>query len=145
LIAAGGVVVVSAFSRFVREGIGTPVPLAAPEHLVVGGIYRYVRNPMYVSGQAILLGQTLVLGQPKLLLYAAAAGVPAASFVHWYEEPTLRRRFDAEYEAYRQAVPGWLPRLRPWKGPDTPSPVRRASDSTAIDDFYRRRVPISPR
>jgi protein-S-isoprenylcysteine O-methyltransferase Ste14 len=97
------------------EGFGTPVPVAAPDRLVVGGLYRYLRNPMYVAGLAVMVGQALLLGQLGLLLYAAAFWLIAASFVRWYEEPTLTRRFGADYEDYRRAVPAWWPRLRPWK------------------------------
>ncbi len=115
LIAAGAIVLIQAFVRFVVEGLGTPMPVAAPERLVVGGLYRHVRNPMYLALLAVVVGQALVLGQLVLLLYAAVAGVVVAAFVHWYEEPHLTRRFGAEYEAYRRAVPAWWPRLRPWK------------------------------
>jgi protein-S-isoprenylcysteine O-methyltransferase Ste14 len=114
LIAAGVVVLVEAFVRFVVEGVGTPAPVAPTEHLVVGGLYRYVRNPMYLAVAAIIVGQALALGRLVLLLYAAVFGVAVATFVHGYEEPTLRRRFGAEYEAYRRAVPAWWPRRRPW-------------------------------
>jgi protein-S-isoprenylcysteine O-methyltransferase Ste14 len=112
LVAAGVAVLLHAFGRFVVEGIGTPAPVAPTEHLVVGGLYRYVRNPMYVAVAATIVGQALLLGRPVLLLYAAAFGAVVAAFVHWYEEPTLRRRFGAEYDAYREAVPAWWPRLR---------------------------------
>jgi protein-S-isoprenylcysteine O-methyltransferase Ste14 len=115
LIAAGLVVLVQAFVRFVVEGIGTPAPVAPTEHLVVGGLYRYVRNPMYVAVTAIIVGQALVLGRPALLLYAAAFVAVTATFVRLYEEPVLRQRFGAEYDAYRRAVPGWWPRRRPWR------------------------------
>jgi protein-S-isoprenylcysteine O-methyltransferase Ste14 len=115
LIAAGLVVVVHAFARFVVEGIGTPAPLAPTEHLVVGGLYRHVRNPMYLAVAAIIIGQALVLGRPGLLLYAAAFVAVTGAFARWYEEPVLRERFGAEYEAYRRAVPGWWPRRRAWR------------------------------
>jgi protein-S-isoprenylcysteine O-methyltransferase Ste14 len=114
LIAAGLVVLVQAFVRFVVEGVGTPAPIAPTEHLVVGGLYRHVRNPMYLAVAAVIVGQALVLGRPALLLYAAAFVAVTAIFVRLYEEPTLRGRFGAEYEAYRRAVPGWWPRLHPW-------------------------------
>jgi protein-S-isoprenylcysteine O-methyltransferase Ste14 len=114
LIAAGVAVLLSAFARFVTEGIGTPAPVAPTERLVVGGLYRYVRNPMYIAVAATVVGQALLLGRPILLVYAAAFAVAVASFVHWYEEPTLRRRFGEEYDAYRRAVPGWWPRRTPW-------------------------------
>jgi protein-S-isoprenylcysteine O-methyltransferase Ste14 len=81
---------------------------------VMGGLYRYVRNPMYVGVIATILGQALILGRPVLLVYAAGFWLLVASFVRFYEEPTLRARYGAEYDAYRRGVPGWLPRLRPW-------------------------------
>jgi protein-S-isoprenylcysteine O-methyltransferase Ste14 len=115
LLAAGLFVLVQAFVRFVVEGIGTPAPVAPTEHLVVGGLYRHVRNPMYLALGAIVTGQALILGRPALLLYAAAFVATTATFVRLYEEPALRRQFGAEYEAYRRAVPGWRPRLRPWR------------------------------
>ena len=69
---------------------------------------------MYLAVGATIVGQALALGQPALLLYAAAFAVAVVSFVHWYEEPTLRRRFGEQYEAYRRAVPVWWPRREPW-------------------------------
>jgi protein-S-isoprenylcysteine O-methyltransferase Ste14 len=115
LLAAGVAVLLQAFARFVVEGLGTPAPVAPTERLVVGGLYRYVRNPMYLAVAATIVGQALALGQPILLLYAAAFAVAVAAFVHWYEEPTLRRQFGQQYEAYRLAVPAWWPRREPWK------------------------------
>lgn len=112
LLVAGGVVLVQAFARFVVDGRGTPAPVAPTEHLVVGGLYRYVRNPMYVAVVAAIVGQALVFGQLGLLAYAAVVWAACAAFVRWYEEPALRRRFGAEYDAYRRAVPAWWPRLR---------------------------------
>jgi protein-S-isoprenylcysteine O-methyltransferase Ste14 len=120
LCLAGGVVLVQAFARFVVEGVGTPAPVAPTDRLVVGGAYRYVRNPMYLAVLALVLGQGLVLGQPVLFLYGAVFLVVTATFVHFYEEPTLRRQFPEDYERYRQAVPGWLPRLHPYVPVDRP-------------------------
>jgi len=116
LIAGGVAFLLQAFTRFVLEGIGTPAPVAPTERLVVGGVYRYVRNPMYLAVGAIITGQALLFGRPGLLLYAAAFGAVVFCFVHLYEEPTLRDRFGRDYDAYRRAVPGWLPRLTPWRG-----------------------------
>jgi protein-S-isoprenylcysteine O-methyltransferase Ste14 len=110
---AGAAVLVRAFASFVLEGSGTPAPIAPTQRLVVGGLYRYVRNPMYLAVIATILGQALILGRPVLLLYAAGFWLLVASFVHFYEEPTLRERYGSEYDAYRRAVPGWVPRLRP--------------------------------
>jgi protein-S-isoprenylcysteine O-methyltransferase Ste14 len=115
LLAAGLFALVQAFVRFVVEGLGTPAPIAAPERIVVGGMDRYVRNPMYVAILTVIVGQALILGQLVLLPYAAAFWVITAAFVRWYEEPALTRRFGPDYEAYRRAVPAWRPRLRPWE------------------------------
>ena len=122
LFAAGVVVLLQAFARFVVEGVGTPAPVAPTERLVVGGLYRYVRNPMYLAVAATIVGQALALGQPILLPYAAAFAVAVAAFVHWYEEPTLHRRFGEQYEVYRRAVPAWWPRREPWKAGNVDHP-----------------------
>jgi protein-S-isoprenylcysteine O-methyltransferase Ste14 len=110
-IAAGSAVLVEAFARFVIEGIGTPAPVAPTRNLVVGGLYRFVRNPMYLAVGSVILGQAAVLGSWILVAYAALFGVTVWSFVHWYEEPALRRRFGASYEEYLRTVPGWWPRV----------------------------------
>jgi protein-S-isoprenylcysteine O-methyltransferase Ste14 len=114
LLAAGSAALLHAFWRFVVEGLGTPAPVAPTERLVVGGLYRHVRNPMYLAVGATIVGQALLLGRPVLLLYAAAFAVAVVAFVHRYEEPTLMRQFGEQYEAYRQAVPAWWPRREPW-------------------------------
>jgi protein-S-isoprenylcysteine O-methyltransferase Ste14 len=124
LLAAGTVVLVHAFARFVVEGLGTPAPIAPTQRLVVGGPYRYVRNPMYLAVTTVIVGQALVLSQPGLLGYAATVGGVMAAFAHGYEEPTLRRQFGARYEAYRRAVPAWWPRRHPWQ-PDQPGQPAR--------------------
>jgi protein-S-isoprenylcysteine O-methyltransferase Ste14 len=110
LAGAGVVVLVQAFVRFVVEGIGTPAPVAPTAELVVGGLYRYVRNPMYLAVLAIIVGQALLLGQLVLLAYGALVAVAFVAFVHFYEEPTLHRQFGAQYDDYRATVPGWWPR-----------------------------------
>jgi protein-S-isoprenylcysteine O-methyltransferase Ste14 len=115
LVGVGVVVLVQAFVHFVVEGVGTPAPVAPTERLVVGGLYRHVRNPTYLAVSAVIVGQALALAQPLLLLYALAFAVAVAGFVHWYEEPTLRRRYGEEYETYRRAVPAWWPRRAPWQ------------------------------
>jgi protein-S-isoprenylcysteine O-methyltransferase Ste14 len=76
---------------------------------------------MYLAMAAAVAGRACVLGQPKLLLYPVIAALPVASFVRFYEEPTLARRFGADYEEYRGNVPAWLPRLRPWQPAARPS------------------------
>ena len=109
-LVAGAAVLLDAFARFVVEGVGTPAPVAPTEKLVVGGLYRYVRNPMYLAVAGVILGQAAVLGRWLLVVYAVAYGATVWSFVHWYEEPTLRRQFGTEYEDYLRTVPGLWPR-----------------------------------
>lgn len=114
LIATVGIaLLVRCFADFVAAK-GTPVPVAPTKRLVVGGLYRYVRNPMYVAVVAIVLGQTLWHGSWWVLAYGVAAWALTASFVRFYEEPTLRRQFGRDYDTYRRAVPAWIPRLRAW-------------------------------
>jgi protein-S-isoprenylcysteine O-methyltransferase Ste14 len=111
LIAAGSIVLLHAFARFVLEGIGTPAPIAPTEHLVISGAYRYVRNPMYLAVGSVILGQALVLGQTVLLAWLAGFGLMVEVFVRLYEEPTLTDRFGVEYARYCETVPRWRPRL----------------------------------
>ena len=114
MLVAGTIVLVSAFARFVTEGSGTPAPVAPTQRLVIGGLYRNVRNPMYVAVLATIVGQALFLGRVALLPYGAVVAIAFVVFVHLYEEPALLRTFGEDYEEYRRAVPGWWPRLRPW-------------------------------
>jgi protein-S-isoprenylcysteine O-methyltransferase Ste14 len=116
LIAGGLGVLVHAYARFALDGIGTPSPMAPPRELVVTGAYRHVRNPMYVATAAVVVGEGLLLRQPILLVAAAVYCAALALLGRRYEEPLLRRRFGPAYDAYRAAVPGWVPRLRPWRG-----------------------------
>jgi protein-S-isoprenylcysteine O-methyltransferase Ste14 len=113
LIVAGLVPLVHAFTQFARAG-GTPMPLAPTQRLVVTGFNRYVRNPMYVGLMLAIVGQALLFGSPALLLYAALVWIATASFVRWYEEPTLVGQFGTQYDEYRRNVRAWVPRLRPW-------------------------------
>ncbi|HEU5473906.1 MAG TPA: isoprenylcysteine carboxylmethyltransferase family protein [Actinophytocola sp.] len=115
LVAGGAAVVGDAFVRFVRDGRGTPAPVAPTERLVVGGLYRFVRNPMYVGVVTAIVGQALLLGRLSVWLYAGLAWLVMAAFVRWHEEPNLRARFGIDYEAYKHAVPAWVPRTRPWE------------------------------
>lgn len=118
LTIAGASVLVHAFTRFVVEGLGTPAPVAPTAHLVVGGLYRYLRNPMYLAVVAAIVGQAMLLWQPVLLPYAVLVAAAFVLFVLGYEQPALRRQFGDQYAAYQRAVPGWWPRLRPWRPGD---------------------------
>jgi|SRR5829696_801223 len=122
LLMAGIAVLVEAFARFVFEGLGTPSPIAPTDRLVVGGLYRYVRNPMYVAVLVAIVGQAFWFGQPVLFGYAGLVWAAVMSFVRWYEEPHLAERYGGSYRVYRDAVPGWIPRVRPWRpNSDIPS------------------------
>ena len=110
LTLAGAAVLLDAFARFALQGLGTPAPIAPTERLVVEGLYRRVRNPMYLAVTTTILGQWLLLGRPVLLAYALVFIAVTYSFVRGYEEPTLAARYGEEYERYRAAVPGWWPR-----------------------------------
>jgi protein-S-isoprenylcysteine O-methyltransferase Ste14 len=113
LIVAGLIPPAHAFVQFVKAG-GTPMPIAPTQRLVVTGFNRFVRNPMYLGLITAIAGQALVFGNWWLLLYAAAFWLITASFVRFYEEPTLVREYDGEYETYRRNVHAWLPRWSPW-------------------------------
>jgi protein-S-isoprenylcysteine O-methyltransferase Ste14 len=115
LVVVAVVVLTRAFVRFVTEGSGTPAPVAPTERLVIGGEYRFVRNPMYVAVIGAVLGQAMIFGSLPLLVYAAIVWAVMAAFVRWYEEPTLLESYGEEYQRYREAVPAWVPRLSPWR------------------------------
>jgi protein-S-isoprenylcysteine O-methyltransferase Ste14 len=101
---------------FAMRGRGTPAPIDPPRELVVAGVYRYVRNPMYIGVLSMLVGEAVLYRADVLLGYAAALFLAFHLFVVAYEEPTLRRKFGASHERYCASVPRWLPRLRPWNG-----------------------------
>jgi protein-S-isoprenylcysteine O-methyltransferase Ste14 len=100
----------SAFN-FTFLGKGTPAPIAPPKTLVIRGLYRFVRNPMYIGAIFILLGETLLFGSILVLAYAALRVLLWHRFVVSYEEPRLRTRFGEAYERYCSSVPRWLPRF----------------------------------
>ena len=104
---------VAPFVWFVVEGIGVPFPTDPPSSrkVMVGGPYRYVRNPMYVGYFVAIIGLALFLSRAVLLIYALVLLIALMAFVHWWEEPTMTKRFGQEYEAYCQQVPGWWPRV----------------------------------
>jgi len=112
LTAAGAAVLLHAFARFVLDGLGTPAPVAPTERLVITGLYRHVRNPMYLAVTATILGQAVLLARPVLLAWAIVFAAVTYAFVRGHEEPALRARYGEEYDRYREAVPGWWPRMR---------------------------------
>jgi len=119
LLVVGSAALLECFFRFAWTGLGTPVPIAPTRRLIVTGLYRHVRNPMYFSVITIVLGEALLLSDPRLLLYGAAVWTLFHLFVLAYEEPTLREQFPEDYARYTRAVPRWLPRLSPWRDDDS--------------------------
>ncbi|HEX4593329.1 MAG TPA: isoprenylcysteine carboxylmethyltransferase family protein [Bryobacteraceae bacterium] len=115
LILAGVPMLLDSFARFAIQGLGTPAPVFPTRHLVVQGLYRYVRNPMYVALVVVVLGQTLLFGSVDLLEYDAILWLGFHVFVLAYEEPTMRATFGDEYKTFCANVPRWIPRLRPWE------------------------------
>ena len=100
------------FARFALEGLGTPAPVFPTRHLVITGLYRYVRNPMYIAVIAVITGQGLLFANPRVLEYGAWIWLGFHTFVIGYEEPTLRGTFGAEYEVFCRSVSRWIPRIR---------------------------------
>ena len=113
LVTVALVALVECFARFALIGRGVPAPVAPTQTLIVSGLYRHCRNPMYLCVVAAILGQALVLGSRSLLAYAGAVWTVFHLFVLVYEEPTLARQFH-NYGEYKTHVPRWRPRLRPW-------------------------------
>lgn len=112
VIALGLPLLVTCIWEFAHFGRGTLAPLDPPRDLVVRGLYRYVRNPMYLSVALILSGELLLTRSKPLLGYAAAWLLVVNLFVIGYEEPALRRRFGASYVRYTERVGRWLPSFR---------------------------------
>jgi AhpD family alkylhydroperoxidase len=138
LICAGLIPIVQSFIEFTRAD-GTPVPVASPPRLVVRGFYRYVRNPIYVGFLAVLIGEVLLFGPPGLLEYSAVAWGIGAAAVRFYEEPTLARKFGAEYRDYRRAVRAWVPRLHPWTPGEPAGPAEHEEAGDRSSSASQRR------
>jgi protein-S-isoprenylcysteine O-methyltransferase Ste14 len=116
LVVPGIIGLLDSFARFALRGLGTPAPVFPTKHLVVSGLYRYVRNPMYVAVAMTILGQALLFGSVALVAYGGVVWLLFHLFVLTYEEPKLRRSFPSEYRSFCAEVPRWIPRLTPWKG-----------------------------
>jgi len=115
LITLGVIGLLDSFVRFALQGVGTPAPVFPTSHLVVTGLYGYVRNPMYVAVVSTILGQALILGNVTLLEYGGLVWLLFHVFVLIYEEPTLRASFGSEYKSFCAEVPRWIPRFTPWR------------------------------
>ena len=110
-IAIGTAGYLSCAWNFAYRGLGTPAPLDPPKTLIVQGLNRYIRNPMYVSVLLVILGQAALFRAPLLVLYGAFMWTCAHLFVVFYEEATLRKTFGPQYDEYRKRVPRWMPKF----------------------------------
>lgn len=117
LVFLGLIAVVESFARFVWKGFGTPAPVAPPTKLVVTGLYRRVRNPIYAGLVAIIIGEALILGDERLLVYAAILWLFFHVWVLVIEEPGLDSSFGEEFATFKANVLRWVPRLIPLPGP----------------------------
>jgi len=97
---------------FTVSGKGTPAPIAAPRTLVVRGLYRYLRNPMYVGVLSVVIGEALLFESVALFIYALLLFPAFHMFVVFYEERVLRRQFGASYQHYCESVSRWVPSFR---------------------------------
>lgn len=115
-LAIGANIAALCFTHFIRSGRGTPAPFDAPRRLVVTGPYRYVRNPMYVGTGLFIAGFAILFWEfsATLLWYAIGIAVAVNLFILLYEEPALRRKFNADYRDYCRNVRRWIPKTRPW-------------------------------
>lgn len=109
LLVLGGAIYLWCLWDFATAGRGTPAPVDAPKRLVVRGLYRYTRNPMYVGVLSVILGWAVLFRTRSLFLYALAVGAMFHLLIVLYEEPHLRRAFGVEYEDYCSRVGRWLP------------------------------------
>src|SRR4029077_1955009 len=110
MVTIGTVIALWCVLMFVFIGKGTPAPFDPPRKLVIRGPYRFVRNPMYIGAGMTLAGAALYYQSLSILIYTALFFLITHLFVVFYEEPTLRRTFGDEYEAYFQRVRRWIPR-----------------------------------
>jgi protein-S-isoprenylcysteine O-methyltransferase Ste14 len=131
LVAVGVTCLLDCFARFAILGHGTPAPVAPTRSLVVSGLYRYVRNPMYLAVVSTILGQGMLLGSVALLGYGGVVWLLFHLFVLVYEEPTLRDRFGGSYGAYQARVRRWWPRLAPWSEARVRSGAHGAAESSS--------------
>lgn len=111
LLAIGGIIYVWCVWDFAVFGRATPLPIDAPKRLVIRGMYRWTRNPIYLGELIILIGWTMMFGGLQLLVYTVCVGIAFHLFVIFYEEPHLEKLFGDEYRAYCAKVYRWLPML----------------------------------
>src|SRR5260221_9967177 len=114
LIVAGLPGLVDSFARFALQGLGTPAPIAPTQNLVVTGLYRYVRNPIYVALVAVILGQAALFGDQRLLLYGVLVWLAFHAFFVGDEELELGHTLRTEYDDFLANVPRLLSTHTAW-------------------------------
>jgi len=124
-MAAGATLMLACLAEFVTSGRGTPAPMDPPRALVVRGPYRFVRNPMYLGMVLTLLGELALAFSRGLAVYIVSWFAIIHLVVVFYEEPTLRRKFGADYERYTRDVGRWWPRFRRRPAPPDGDPPAR--------------------
>ncbi len=113
LFLAGAGIVLWCDWDFWKNGRGTPAPIDAPKFLVRRGLYRHVRNPMYIGVLLVITGESILFASWSIAMYALIAAFAFHMFVLVYEEPTLKAKFGPAYEEYLKTVPRWIPRFSP--------------------------------
>lgn len=113
LLIVGTLIYLICVMEFAVRGRGTPAPIDAPRRLVVGGLYRFVRNPMYIGVLSVVLGWAFLSKSLELMGYAALLALAFHAFIRLYEEPALTKQFGPEYESYLRTVHRWVPKLPP--------------------------------
>jgi protein-S-isoprenylcysteine O-methyltransferase Ste14 len=135
----------SAVQEFATRGAGTPVPFDPPRRLVMTGLYAYVRNPMQLSAVVLLLLLGVALQNVWIAIAGVMAHIYSAGLAGWDEDEDLRRRFGADWDAYRRGVRSWIPRLRPWRPAGRPDARLYVAESCGMCSevgrwFGRRRA-----
>jgi protein-S-isoprenylcysteine O-methyltransferase Ste14 len=143
LLALPAVLGLTAVQEFVTRGGGTPVPFDPPKRIVTTGIYAYVGNPMQLSAVVLLVVLGAVLQNPWVAAAGVMAHIYSIGLAGWDEDEDLRRRFGADWPAYRQRVRRWVPGWRPWYGGEEPTATLFVSEECgmcrSVGDWYRRR------
>ncbi|MGA3087987.1 MAG: isoprenylcysteine carboxylmethyltransferase family protein [Terriglobales bacterium] len=113
VIALGiGIYLHTAFWGFAWIGGGTPAPIAPAKILIVKGLHRSVRNPMYIGVSLVIAGEAWLFHSLPIAVYCVCVFVMVHLFVLFYEEPKLGKQFGEQYQRYRASVPRWIPRFR---------------------------------
>jgi len=114
IIAIGGSIAGWCALAFAWRGYGTPAPFDPPRRLVVSGLYRFVRNPMYAGMGILLVGEAWLMWRMEIVYMTLICFAAVSAFIVFYEEPVLRTKFGDDYIEYCRNVRRWIPRLTPW-------------------------------